>query len=343
MRADFSSSVTGVERGTDPWSALEQVRHLSAVAVTWERFLGEYAQWFKSAFLARGAEPVRSYPCPNDCGCAHEVVSHGPADLEAVCACERGDCPPFALSPEDLLPWDLSWPRFGRSLSKALGLSPAHAQFGLPNTHQVGSWSVDAVPAIVTLQSCPDDFQQVAAALVARLRQPFILLAPSARHLDASSKELLGNVGAAFFALNHHLLVTGNGSLQCRTSPGELFMRFAPESRGTVEEDEARKAFALVKTLDSAQPCRRASLYRVFRLYCVEGFSAEEVARRCRCTRAIIFRRLKTLEDKLGTHPRSLRHISTHLEQIETSISDPRARRVYRKGAIYGDEESDED
>jgi hypothetical protein len=66
-----------------------------------------------------------------------------------------------------------------------------------------------------------------------------------------------------------------------------------------------------------------------------------QVARKCGCARSLVFLRLEALRCKLGVHPRTLRQYSGHFESIEESLSDPRARRVHRKSAIYGEEEEE--
>lgn len=63
------------------------------------------------------------------------------------------------------------------------------------------------------------------------------------------------------------------------------------------------EGFALVKALDSQQPSSKASLDTVFRLYCIEGLNAAQVARKCGCRRSLVFLRLEALRRKLGTHP----------------------------------------
>ena len=80
----------------------------------------------------------------------------------------------------------------------------------------------------------------------------------------------------------------------------------------------------------------------VFLLYCAEGLSPIEIARTCHCTKGLIFIRLRWLRAKLGRDPAELRQYSAQFESIEKSLSDPRARNIYRKGAIYGREDSAE-
>ncbi len=83
-------------------------------------------------------------------------------------------------------------------------------------------------------------------------------------------------------------------------------------------------------------------MYTVFLLYCAEALSAVEIARRCHCTKGLIFIRLRWLRAKLGRDPAELRQYSAHFESIGQSLSDPRARHIYRKGAVYGDDTSQE-
>jgi hypothetical protein len=266
-------------------------------------------------------------------------VRHEEGELVGVCQCESWNCDDLPLTVDDVTLWTLSWPRLGRGLCQAFGLQSNTADLHLPGTRQVGAWSAEAVPVLLTLQSEREEFLFILGQLAARLRQPFILLAPTSRHLDAAGKELLANVGAGFFDLASHIEFSNAGGLRPRVAPGELFARFNPQPKEAVAETTARKAFALVKALDSEQTAGKASLYTVFRLYCMEGLNAVQVARKCGCARSLVFLRLEALRRKLGVHPRTLRQYSGHFESIEESLADPRARHVHRKTAMYGEEE----
>jgi hypothetical protein len=323
------------------WAALECIRG-AAVTATWQHHLGDTFGRFQTAFLLRLPGEADCVPCPRDCGCAHQVVRLGAEELIGVCRCESLRCDDVVLSRDDVALWGVSWPRLGAALCEALQLQAKRAELGLERTRQIGAWSSDAVPVILTLAGDRQGLLHVIAQLAARLRQPFILLAPTARHLDAVGQELLAGIAAGFFALATCLQFTDAGRLRPLRSPGELFARFSPQPKEELAEGTARQAFALVKALDSAQPALKASLYTVFRLFCMEGLTVEQVAERCRCARSLIFVRLAALRKKLGADPRSLRQYSDQFERIEDSLTDPRARRVYRKGAAYG-EEAEED
>lgn len=280
------------------WPALEAIPELCADATTWKAALGADFQAF-SRFLK--AEPGASV-------------------------------------------WWLDLPKFRRALGQAVALAPKTAEFPLAATGQIGSWSANAVPAILTIQSEPREFRLVVAELVARLRRPFILLAPTNQHLTAVCQELLANGGAEFYSLESSVTLTAEGNLLPARPPVEIFAKFAPQPQEPVPEEVARRAFALVRALDSGELAGRhrsplkAPLYTVFRLYCSEGLNVGQIARRCRCTRSLIFARLRTLRKQLGRNPSEFRQYSRHFEEIDRSLSDPRARRIHRKQAIYADE-----
>ena len=86
---------------------------------------------------------------------------------------------------------------------------------------------------------------------------------------------------------------------------------------------------------------RKAPLYRAL-LYSSDGLTVRQIAKRRDCARCIVFSRLKLLHRKLGRHPSELRQYSAHFEKIDASLSDPKARRIYRKGATDGNEQEDD-
>src|SRR5438309_91451 len=127
------------------WSSLQSIRSQSAVAHVWRRHLGSNFNAFKGAFLQRRPEPVKLYPAPTGCPFPHEIAPRPDSSLFAVCRADpgapaslparcsdtcvnappppltgnrgylsglRGDsiaCPGFAVTPEDIACWELSW------------------------------------------------------------------------------------------------------------------------------------------------------------------------------------------------------------------------------------------
>ena len=109
--------------------------------------------------------------------------------LAATCGGDPDRPEDILLTPGDITPPEVSWPRLGHVLCAALGLHGEPATLTLPNTIQIGARSADGVPAILTIQVCRADFRHVVAELVARLQGPFILLAPTSNHFDAPCQD----------------------------------------------------------------------------------------------------------------------------------------------------------
>jgi hypothetical protein len=89
-------------------------------------------------------------------------------------------------------------------------------------------------------------------------------------------------------------------------------------------DNEATRVFALVRSLDAGDRTRKAPLHRVFRLYCMEAKTVKRVARECACSRALVFRRLDDLRQKLGRDPVELRVLASNFEAFDDSLQGPR-------------------
>jgi DNA-directed RNA polymerase specialized sigma24 family protein len=114
----------------------------------------------------------------------------------------------------------------------------------------------------------------------------------------------------------------------------ERVLNLAPGAGGTEPEplgdDAARKLFALVSALESGS-ARMAPVLTVFRLYCIEGLSAEQTARKCRCSKTTVIKRLNSIRRKTGTSADMLRAYSPQFERMEEEMSDSRAKKIYRQ------------
>lgn len=111
------------------------------------------------------------------------------------------------------------------------------------------------------------------------------------------------------------------------------------DSEPAVHEDVARSAFALLQKLELDAPLKAPSVLTVFRLYCVDGHSAERVARKCRCGKATVIRRLQFIEARTGMKPEQFRAVSGHLQQVDDDLNASGAREIYRQGLAQGNEE----
>ena len=295
--------------------ALEEILGLSAVPSLWRSELRHDYDTFGASFLEPKTYTVISLPCPTGrCGCWHKVAPQADGLFIGTCQCNPRRCPDLHLSTADVTPLKLNWPKLGRAIARALGCATKILDLPIPNTMQVGAWSTDAVPVILTIQQDEYNLQSVISHLHTRLDRPFILLSPTTDNLDAAGQELLAHARAGFFALDTIVRPTEHGTFLPLVTPGDLFIKFAPDPNDSVGETIARQALALVKALDSQYKFRKAPLSKVFLLYCSEGLDAKQTAKRCKCGRTLIFDRLKLLKRKLGRHPSELRQYSSHLE-----------------------------
>ena len=267
------------------------------------------------------------------------MVSHGPEQFVGVCRCESWNCDDVPLNRDDLVLWQLAWPKLARALAHAFDLEPRPADLGLSGTFQIGSWSSAAVPVLFALPATEADLLQSVHLLVGRWRQPFILLTPTARHLGGSVRELLAGVGAGWFPLASIVDCSAPGTLVSRVSPGELFGRFSPQPGETVDASAARQAFALLTKLEGGRSGRSPTVLTVFRLYCIEELSAEQIARKCGCSKPTVLSRLKVIRQETGLPPATLRRFSAQFDQLEDEVSEPRARRIHRRNLFESDSE----
>jgi hypothetical protein len=104
----------------------------------------------------------------------------------------------------------------------------------------------------------------------------------------------------------------------------------------------AVKVFQLLTALDPDKRLRKAPPIKVFLLRFRQNRSRSQIARICHCDKSLVALRLKTIQKKLPWEPRQLREMSAHVEAMQDAVSDSRARRIYRKGALSGHEEGDE-
>ena len=241
--------------------------------------------------------------------------------MSPCCHCEPPACDPLRLTLQEVTGLKLSWSKLGRALCAALSLDPKPDTLNLYNTQQIGSWSPSAIPVILTIQLEPFQFRNAVAELVAQLRQPFILLAPTTGYLDAHCQTLQAGVGAACFGLDSTVRLTPQGTLLATKPPGELFAQFRPEPQEAVAEETARQVWALARRLDAGSGQRKAPPLRVFLLYCKDGLSAGDIAQRCHCGKGLVFIRLRWLRAKLGCNLEDLRQYSEHFQKMEESLS----------------------
>ena len=226
------------------WRALETVPGLSAVDAEWRTRLGDEYESVKS-FLRPNGKRASSHPCTArpGCGCAHEVVEHGPNDLVAVCRCGRA-CATFPLQRSDVALYELDRAAFDQAVSGALNLlGEPDSETGLHQTTRIGVYSPTAgfrFPVYLTIQIEPDDFEHVVNGLASRTDDPFVLLAPTREHCAAETERLLTNRKSAFVPLEENFKLVGHKKLRLQRSLDDILSAFraanlpAPEVDGSM-------------------------------------------------------------------------------------------------------------
>lgn len=319
------------------WRCLEDLRGRGAVPAVWQDLSGRDFEtlWF----LRPAGRTAATYPCPDGCGCAHEVVRHADGGLVAVCACAgAGGCRDIVLGPDQAQVYELNVPMLGRAIVGALGCHSSFHETATPFIWQIGSYSDDAVPLLLSAPSEPGEFRSAVAQLGCRLRRQFLLFGPTNRFLNAQCQELLASHGAAFFDLQSHFQLTANDKLHSLRLPADLLAPFAP-ARVDTDEEAARRAFAMVRQLDTDCPVKSPSALTVFRLYCVEELNAAQIARKCCCSKSTIIGRLHLIRKATGVPPQQLRRFSAHFSAIEAAATDARAAHIHRQTLIDDAEE----
>lgn len=104
----------------------------------------------------------------------------------------------------------------------------------------------------------------------------------------------------------------------------------------------AAKIIQLLEALRSRKRRAKAAPVDVFLLRYRQNLSRRQIARECKCSESLIAQRLRSIRRNLPWQPRQLHELSPHVEAMQTTLSDPRARNLYRKGAAYGSEEHTE-
>lgn len=193
------------------WQLLETIHGPAAVPAVWRNSLGSDFDTFRESFLRQLPTSAKSYPCPRECGCAHEIIRHKDGSIVAVCRCEPSHCADIPLTDADIVILELNWAKLGRAIVQALGFTRRETETGVPGAIQIAAYGEDALPVILTIQHDRDAFRQAVTALAEHLRGRFILITPTADFMDAPARQLLAALSAVFLPLDAtvHLSTTG--------------------------------------------------------------------------------------------------------------------------------------
>ena len=212
------------------WPALEAVPGLSAVAAEWHMQFGdEYAA--AKSFLRPSGRWATSHPCTArpGCGCAHDVVEHGPDDIVAVCRCGRG-CATFPLKRSDIAVYESDRIALDQAVASAFSLvEQPDVATEFHQTTRIGVYSPYAgfrFPVFLTIQIEPDDFHHVVNDLVRRTHGPLVLLAPTRALCTATTEQVLENRKSAFIPLQEEIALNGRRKLRLRRPLHDILSSF---------------------------------------------------------------------------------------------------------------------
>src|SRR5260370_9544871 len=154
----------------NPWHAFEDIPGQIALEPAWSQRMGDNYPLFKNLFLKPSPVLATVFPCPHRCGCTHSVIPrHDGTGVVAVCRCQPETCPDIPLTIDQITGFEIDWPKLGRVLSRTFGLNTKFLTLSPPDTAQFGSWSTDAVPAVITIQVFPSTFRQAVAEVATKL------------------------------------------------------------------------------------------------------------------------------------------------------------------------------
>jgi hypothetical protein len=290
----------------------------------WRQRFGEAFEAMKDLILQESPNLAQLLPCPRGCGLAHDIICRQDDSLIATCGADPNQPRDIPLTREEITPWEVSWSKLGRALFEILELHGKPAPLPLPNTLQIGAWSADGVPVILTVQVCGATFRRVVAELVARLQRRFILLAPTSYHCNAPCQELLAHARATFFPLETTVLLSANRRLRTTRPPGELFAQFTPP-RNETDESETARVFRLFGELLGMGTDLVAPPARVFDLMVFKKVTKAETALKCKCVASLITKRVALIE----------RHFAMPIERLRAFASDLNERQRTVKGDRY--------
>lgn len=324
------------------WTSLETLAGGNHVGAEWAKCAGEHFDPLRIGYLRDARKRAKFIPCPQGCGCEHEVVERAGGALAGLCRCEPVSCNDLALTEAEAALLGLSLSKLGRDVCRAFDGVPKEADLGVSGTSQIGSFGNGALTLVLIIRPDTESFANAVAQLVARLPGGFILLAPTRRWLNGNVAAWLKSAKAGFFDLESTLVLLPSGKLQARKSGGELFSPWLPKASEPTDEDQARQLFALVEKMEADRRLKNPSVMEVFRLYCIKGKTMDQIKDICKTSKGTVNNRLDVIKAVTGKEPKELQAFSPYLQRIEETIADSRAEHIHRKALVH-DIKDDED
>lgn len=238
------------------WEFVESAP-LAAAALGWRLRLGGNFDRAAAAVLRRTERAAPSVVCPDRCCGGHRVVPvrGGDGGFIGVCDDEEPCCEDLVLTTEDVTVWELDLRRLERAVARVLGCEARDEDMGPPRTRQIGAFGGTRLPVVLTMPREAVQFRQAVAEVTLRLREHFILLAPTGRFMDATCHGILKTAKAGFFDLESLLALQPDGTLRPLGVAAEWFAPYLPRPVATVWPDsrtarnEFRKAGSVWKVI----------------------------------------------------------------------------------------------
>lgn len=253
------------------WSSLEQFINPATVMAEWRAVLG--ADFVNTQpFLWSNGEQAEEYPCTNDptCACDHEIIVHAPDRLVAACRCDPAECKAIHLQPKDVLIYALDSRKFCRAIRATFNFYAPQDEralpFGAPHAWPVGAYGALHSPVYLIIRQSEQEFLKEVEGLITGQAEPFILLAPTKRHLTPIVNAVLQRQKAIIIPLSCTLTLDGPGRFKMTTPIKPILDRFAKvlaEGKGLAEhiKKNSDQFHAISKKVDET-PLRTAALFR---------------------------------------------------------------------------------
>jgi hypothetical protein len=192
------------------WSGLEALPGLAGVQKDW-RDVWEHDWEVGQAFLRPTDTLASTYPCPypGGDGCPRGVIA-GERGFVAVCRSVPRQCSDLPLTRDDIVAWELSWPKLGAAIASALGFSaPGRPTEVLHHTQRI-AWhhlvGGKRAGVYLTIQYDETTFAATLSRLMSSMNLPLILAAPTASLCASDSVDLLARTGVLFLPLDECLM-----------------------------------------------------------------------------------------------------------------------------------------
>src|ERR1051326_2436356 len=148
-----------------PWQILKMKTR--DVPSAWRRRAGEQFDAFRAAALKIQPQPAKTFRCEK-CNLGCTVTIYSPDRIIAKCEQCTHNCPPVSRSTADIEILELDFHKLGGNLCNPLSIDPKDAGYELENTRQIGSWSTDVVPVILSIKQSPYQFEHDLTSVIAQ-------------------------------------------------------------------------------------------------------------------------------------------------------------------------------